>query len=97
MAYAKTVSSSASRLAFSRPYTSSADIYLEWEIRALATYYAAWALEENTADAAASVSVAKMYASDAARNVGDRGIQVYGGMGFTWENDIHLYYRRAKA
>jgi len=38
-----------------------------------------------------------MYASDAARNVGNRGIQVHGGMGFTWENDIHLYYRRAKA
>jgi alkylation response protein AidB-like acyl-CoA dehydrogenase len=29
--------------------------------------------------------------------VGNRGIQVHGGMGFTWENDLHLYYRRAKA
>jgi alkylation response protein AidB-like acyl-CoA dehydrogenase len=38
-----------------------------------------------------------MYASDASRTVGNRGIQVHGGMGFTWENDIHLYYRRAKA
>jgi len=53
--------------------------------------------EENTPDAAASVSVAKMYASDSARNVGNHGIQVHGGMGFTWENEIHLYYRRAKA
>ncbi|HEV7676465.1 MAG TPA: acyl-CoA dehydrogenase family protein [Candidatus Angelobacter sp.] len=74
-----------------------ADMYLETESSRSATYYAAWALEESTADAAASVSVAKMYASDAARNVGNRGIQVHGGMGFTWENDIHLYYRRAKA
>jgi alkylation response protein AidB-like acyl-CoA dehydrogenase len=74
-----------------------ADMYLETESSRSATYYAAWALEENTPDAAASVSVAKMYASDAARNVGNRGIQVHGGMGFTWENDIHLYYRRAKA
>jgi alkylation response protein AidB-like acyl-CoA dehydrogenase len=41
--------------------------------------------------------VAKIYASDASRNVGNHGIQVHGGMGFTWENDIHLYYRRAKA
>jgi alkylation response protein AidB-like acyl-CoA dehydrogenase len=41
--------------------------------------------------------VAKTYASDAYREVGNRGIQVHGGMGFTWENDIHLYYRRAKA
>jgi alkylation response protein AidB-like acyl-CoA dehydrogenase len=38
-----------------------------------------------------------MYASDAARTVGNRGIQVHGGMGFTWENDVHLYYRRAKS
>jgi alkylation response protein AidB-like acyl-CoA dehydrogenase len=74
-----------------------ADMYLETESSRSATYYAAWALEENTPEAAVSVSVAKMYASDAARNVGNRGIQVHGGMGFTWENDIHLYYRRAKA
>ncbi|HEY2391757.1 MAG TPA: acyl-CoA dehydrogenase family protein [Candidatus Angelobacter sp.] len=74
-----------------------ADMYLETESSRSATYYAAWALEENAPDAAASVSVAKMYASDASRTVGNRGIQVHGGMGFTWENDIHLYYRRAKA
>jgi len=74
-----------------------ADMYLETESSRSAAYYAAWALEENVPNAAASVSVAKMYASDAARNVGNRGIQVHGGMGFTWENDIHLYYRRAKA
>src|ERR1700686_2923722 len=38
-----------------------------------------------------------MYASDAGRTVGNRGIQIHGGMGFTWENDLHLFYRRAKA
>jgi len=43
------------------------------------------------------VSVAKAYASDAYREVGNRAIQVHGGMGFTWENDVHLFYRRAKA
>jgi alkylation response protein AidB-like acyl-CoA dehydrogenase len=74
-----------------------ADMYLETESSRSAIYYAAWALEENVPDAAASVSVAKMYASDASRTVGNRGVQVHGGMGFTWENDIHLYYRRAKA
>ena len=74
-----------------------ADMYLETESSRSATYYAAWALEENVPDAAAAVSVAKMYASDASRTVGNRGIQVHGGMGFTWENDLHLYYRRAKA
>lgn len=74
-----------------------ADMYLETESARSAAYYAAWALEENTPDAATAVSIAKMYASDAARTVGNRGIQVHGGMGFTWENDLHLYYRRAKA
>jgi len=74
-----------------------ADMYLETESSRSATYYAAWALEENVPDAAAAVSVAKMYSSDASRTVGNRGIQVHGGMGFTWENDLHLYYRRAKA
>lgn len=74
-----------------------ADMYLETESSRSAAYYASWALEEHTPDAALAVSVAKMYASDACRTVGNRGIQVHGGMGFTWENDIHLYYRRAKA
>lgn len=74
-----------------------ADMYLETESARSAAYYAAWALEESAPDAAVAVSIAKMYASDAARTVGNRGIQVHGGMGFTWENDLHLYYRRAKS
>ena len=74
-----------------------ADMYLETESARSAAYYAAWALEENAPDATVAVSIAKMYASDAARTVGNRGIQIHGGMGFTWENDLHLYYRRAKA
>jgi alkylation response protein AidB-like acyl-CoA dehydrogenase len=74
-----------------------ADLYLETESSRSAAYYAAWALEENVPDASAAVSIAKIYASDAGRTVGNRGIQIHGGMGFTWENDLHLYYRRAKA
>jgi alkylation response protein AidB-like acyl-CoA dehydrogenase len=74
-----------------------ADMYLETESSRSAVYYAGWALEENSPDASTAVSIAKMYASDAARTVGNRGIQIHGGMGFTWENDLHLYYRRAKA
>jgi alkylation response protein AidB-like acyl-CoA dehydrogenase len=74
-----------------------ADMYLETESSRSAAYYAAWALQERTSEAPVAVSIAKMYASDAARNVGNHGIQVHGGMGFTWENDIHLFYRRAKA
>jgi alkylation response protein AidB-like acyl-CoA dehydrogenase len=74
-----------------------ADMYLETESSRSAVYYAAWALQERAPDAAAAVSIAKLYTSDASRTVGNRGIQVHGGMGFTWENDLHLYYRRAKA
>jgi len=73
-----------------------ADMYLETESARSAAYYAAWALQERAPDADAAVSIAKMYASDGARAVGNRGIQVHGGMGFTWESDLHLYYRRAK-
>jgi alkylation response protein AidB-like acyl-CoA dehydrogenase len=73
-----------------------ADMYLETESSRSAVYYAGWALEEKSPDAATAVSIAKMYASDAGRTVGNRGIQIHGGMGFTWENDLHLYYRRAK-
>lgn len=74
-----------------------ADMYLETESSRSAVYYAGWALEENSPDSALAVSIAKMYASDAGRTVGNRSIQIQGGMGFTWENDVHLYYRRAKA
>ncbi|MBZ5617505.1 MAG: acyl-CoA/acyl-ACP dehydrogenase [Acidobacteriia bacterium] len=74
-----------------------ADMLLLTESSRSAAYYAAWALNQGAADARTAVSVAKAYASEAYRDVGNRGIQVHGGMGFTWENDIHLYYRRAKA
>lgn len=74
-----------------------ADMYLETESSRSAAYYAAWALEENVPEASVAVSIAKAYAGDAARTVGNRGIQVHGGMGFTWENDMHLFYRRAKS
>lgn len=74
-----------------------ADMLIWTESSRSATYYAAWALDNQAPDAQAAVSVAKVYASDACREVGNRGVQVQGGMGFTWENDVHLYYRRAKA
>ncbi len=74
-----------------------ADMYLETESSRSAAYYAAWALEHDAPDAATATSIAKMYASDACRTVGNRSIQIHGGNGFAWENDLHLYYRRAKA
>ena len=73
-----------------------ADMLVYTESSKSAAYFAAWALEEGIAEAPTAASVAKAYASDAGREVGNRGIQVHGGMGFTWENDVHLFYRRAK-
>jgi alkylation response protein AidB-like acyl-CoA dehydrogenase len=74
-----------------------ADMLLLTESSRSAVYYAAWVVQEGAPDARTAVSVAKAYASEAYREVCNRGIQVHGGMGFTWENDLHLYYRRAKA
>ncbi|MBV8820037.1 MAG: acyl-CoA dehydrogenase family protein, partial [Acidobacteriaceae bacterium] len=73
-----------------------ADMLLLTESSRSAAYFAAFARNEGLPEAASAVSVAKAYASDAYREVGNRAIQVHGGMGFTWENDVHLYYRRAK-
>lgn len=83
--------------AFQAVQHQCADMYLETESSRSAAYYAAWALEHDAPDAATATSIAKMYASDACREVGNRGIQIHGGNGFAWENDLHLYYRRAKA
>ncbi|MEP7272403.1 MAG: acyl-CoA dehydrogenase [Acidobacteriota bacterium] len=74
-----------------------ADMLLWTEGSRSASYYAAWAVSENDRAARLAVSIAKAYCSDAAREVGNRGIQVHGGIGFTWEHDLHLYYKRAKS
>jgi len=74
-----------------------ADMLVYSESSRSAVYYAAYAIHEGIPEARLAVSVAKSYASDAYREVGNRAIQIHGGMGFTWENDVHLYYRRAKA
>jgi alkylation response protein AidB-like acyl-CoA dehydrogenase len=74
-----------------------ADMLLYTESARSAAYYAAYTMTEGSPEAPTAVSVAKAYASDACRETGNRAVQVQGGMGFTWENDTHLYYRRAKA
>jgi alkylation response protein AidB-like acyl-CoA dehydrogenase len=73
-----------------------ADMYLWMESSRSAAYYAAWAVSENDPAAKLAVSIAKAYCSDAGREVGNNGIQVHGGIGFTWEHNLHLYYKRAK-
>src|SRR5262245_2052223 len=74
-----------------------AEMLLEVENSHSATYYAAWALGADVDDAALAASVAKAYVSEAARKVCGDAIQIHGGIGFTWEYDLHLYVMRAKA
>ena len=73
-----------------------ADMLVMTENARSTTYYAAWAIEEGVPDAALAAATAKVAASEAARVVSQGGMQVHGGIGFTWEHDMHLYYRRAK-
>jgi len=61
-----------------------------------AVYYAAWALDANAPDADLAASVAKSTLNEASRKVCGDAIQVHGGIGFTWEYDLHLYFKRAK-
>ncbi|HSF06637.1 MAG TPA: acyl-CoA dehydrogenase [Methylomirabilota bacterium] len=74
-----------------------ADMLVEVENAHAATYYAAWAIDAGAPDAMTAASVAKAYVGDAARQVCGEAIQVHGGIGFTWEYDLHLYVKRAKA
>jgi len=73
------------------------DMLLETENSHAAVYYAAWALDAGAEDAAPAASIAKAYAGDASRKVCGEAIQVHGGIGFTWEYDLHMYFKRAKA
>jgi alkylation response protein AidB-like acyl-CoA dehydrogenase len=73
-----------------------AEMLLEVENSHGATYYAAWALDAGAPDAALAASAAKAYVGDASRKVCGNAIQVHGGIGFTWEYDLHLYFKRAK-
>ena len=92
------------RVAFGKPIGSyqgvkhkCADMLVEIENAKSLTYYAAWAVDEGEADAPLAVSMAKAAASDAGRKVCAAGIQLHGGIGMTWEHDLQLYLKRAKA
>jgi alkylation response protein AidB-like acyl-CoA dehydrogenase len=92
------------RVAFGKPIGTyqgvkhkAADMLVDVENAKSLTYYAAWAADENSPETALATSMAKAYVSDAYRKVSAAGIQLHGGIGFTWEHDLHLYFKRAKA
>jgi alkylation response protein AidB-like acyl-CoA dehydrogenase len=74
-----------------------AEMFLETEGARSVTYWAAWALDHDPEAAAAAAYSAKAYASDAAVDVTRRALQLHGGVGFTWEHDLHLFLKRAEA
>jgi alkylation response protein AidB-like acyl-CoA dehydrogenase len=96
--YAKT------RHQFGRPIGSfqaikhkCADMLVQVESAKSAAYYAAWAASEDNEELALVAPLAKSYCSEAYYFCASENIQIHGGIGFTWEHDAHLYFKRAKS
>ena len=92
------------RVQFGRPIGSfqaikhkCADMLLEVESAKSAAYYAGWAAAEDNDELPVVASLAKAYCSDAYFHAAAENIQIHGGIGFTWEHDAHLYFKRAKS
>ena len=73
-----------------------ADLHVATTMAEHAGWYAAHAIDAKLPDAALAVSVAKSKASDVARDATAAMIQFHGGIGYTWEHDAHLFFKRAK-
>ncbi|HBK05038.1 MAG TPA: acyl-CoA dehydrogenase [Acetobacteraceae bacterium] len=91
------------RYAFGRPIGSFqgikhkiADMYIQVELARSNAYYGAWAVHTDAAELPVAACVARIAACEAGWFVTKENIQTHGGMGFTWQMDCHLYYRRAK-
>jgi len=74
-----------------------ANMLVEVESSKSATYYAAWAVANDVPEGPLAAAMAKAYCSDAYRHTSGEGIQIHGGIGFTWEHDMHIYFKRAKS
>ncbi|HEX4218190.1 MAG TPA: acyl-CoA dehydrogenase family protein [Acidimicrobiales bacterium] len=73
-----------------------ADMVVDVEGMRSSTWYGAWAIAAGEPDASIAASTAKVWCSDASKRVMASGLQVHGGIGFTWEHDLHLYMKRAQ-
>jgi alkylation response protein AidB-like acyl-CoA dehydrogenase len=73
-----------------------ADMYVKNQVARSNAYYGAWALNTNAPELAVAASAARIAASEAYWFGSKENIQTHGGMGFTWEVDCHLYYRRSR-
>jgi acyl-CoA dehydrogenase len=91
------------RYAFGRPIGSFqaiahklADVYVAIELARSNAYYGAWAIASDAAELTIAAAAARVSAIQAYERAAAENIQTHGGMGFTWESDCHLHYRRAK-
>jgi acyl-CoA dehydrogenase len=91
------------RYAFGRPIASFqaikhrlADLYTAIELAKSNAYFGAWALEEDNDELGTAACGARISASEACDLAGTEMIQMHGGVGFTWEYDCHMFYRRSK-
>jgi alkylation response protein AidB-like acyl-CoA dehydrogenase len=94
----------AMRMQFGRPIASfqsmkhkQADMLLEVELAKSAAYVAAQGCADDAEDMPALASLAKAAASEAYLQTAIHAIQIHGGVGFTWDNDTHLWFKRAKS
>ncbi len=91
------------RYAFGRPIGGNqaikhklAEMYVKNEVARSNCYYGAWALSTDASELPEAAAASRLAASDAFWFASKENIQTHGGMGFTWEVDCHLFYRRAK-
>jgi alkylation response protein AidB-like acyl-CoA dehydrogenase len=91
------------RVQFGRPIGSfqavkhrCADMLVDVEGMRSSTYWAAWCIGADHPDASIAASTAKIWCSDASKRVMASALQVHGGIGFTWEHDLHLFMKRAQ-
>ncbi len=73
-----------------------ADALVDVEAMRSSVYFGAWSIASGEAAASLAASAAKAWCSDAGARVMASGLQVHGGIGFTWEHDLHLYVKRSQ-
>src|SRR6476469_3677058 len=81
---------------FQAVHHAAAQMLLDTEGGRAATYYAAWAADAEPERLPMAAAMAKAWTSDAGRSVTGSAIQLHGGIGFTWEADVHWLYKRAQ-
>jgi alkylation response protein AidB-like acyl-CoA dehydrogenase len=75
---------------------SAAEAFVDIEAAHSGVYYGAWALQEREPDGVMTAWIAKAFATEMAARTADRALMLHGAIGYTWEHDLQIYYKRAK-